>query len=111
MQVRRPVAIFMQLTKMPNGLTNVVAIAAGYFHSVALKADGTVVAWGDNGQRQLNMPEGLTNVVSIAAGGYQRGGGGGCAGVGGSSWRREHFGVLAGLGQRLRAAIHQRPAR
>ena len=29
-------------------LTNVVAIAAGGLHSLALKADGTVVGWGDN---------------------------------------------------------------
>src|SRR6185436_13033033 len=26
----------------------VTAIAAGYYHTVALKNDGTVVAWGDN---------------------------------------------------------------
>ena len=30
------------------GLTNVVAIAAGYLHMLALKGDGTVWAWGDN---------------------------------------------------------------
>lgn len=26
-----------------------IAVAAGYTHSLALKADGTVVAWGCNG--------------------------------------------------------------
>ena len=31
---------------MPTGLSNVVDIAAGYDHSVALKSDGTVVTWG-----------------------------------------------------------------
>jgi alpha-tubulin suppressor-like RCC1 family protein len=31
------------------GLDDVIAIAAGYRHSVALKVDGTVWSWGDNG--------------------------------------------------------------
>ena len=30
-----------------------VAVAAGSFHSVALKADGTVWAWGWNGMGQV----------------------------------------------------------
>jgi uncharacterized delta-60 repeat protein len=47
-----------------------VAIAAGYYHSLALRADGTVVAWGDNYYGQTNVPAGLTNAVAIAAGYY-----------------------------------------
>ncbi len=31
---------------MPSGLSGVTAIAAGDYHSLALKGDGTVVAWG-----------------------------------------------------------------
>ena len=31
---------------VPAGLSGVVAVAAGAYHSLALKADGTVVAWG-----------------------------------------------------------------
>ncbi|MFM7808848.1 MAG: hypothetical protein ACKPEA_13135 [Planctomycetota bacterium] len=31
---------------VPSGLLGVTQIAAGYFHTVALKNDGTVVAWG-----------------------------------------------------------------
>lgn len=31
---------------VPAGLTGVVDIAAGYYHSVALKADGSIVTWG-----------------------------------------------------------------
>lgn len=51
---------------VPPGLSNVVAISAGEWHSVALKADGTVVAWGaDHG-----VPSDLTNVVVIAAAGF-----------------------------------------
>jgi hypothetical protein len=59
---------------VPAGLTNVVAIAASRglpseaSHSLALRADGTVVAWGDNSTGQTTVPAGLTNVVAIAAG-------------------------------------------
>ena len=44
------------------------AIAAGDFHSVALRSDGTVVAWGYNGSGQTNVPAGLSGVTAIAAG-------------------------------------------
>jgi hypothetical protein len=50
-------------------LSNVVAVAAGDYHSMALRADGTIVAWGYNPYGQTNVPVGLTNVVAIAAGG------------------------------------------
>ncbi|MFI5335681.1 MAG: immunoglobulin domain-containing protein, partial [Opitutales bacterium] len=53
---------------IPGGLTNVVSIAAGYSHAVALLADGTVVAWGNNASGQATVPAGLTGVVAIAAG-------------------------------------------
>ncbi len=43
-------------------------MAAGYYHGLALKSDGTVTAWGDNGFGQTNIPVGLSNVVAIAAG-------------------------------------------
>ena len=39
-------------------------------HTVALKGDGTVVAWGWNYYGQCNVPSGLNNVVAIAAGGW-----------------------------------------
>ena len=39
-------------------------------HSLALKSDGTVVAWGYNYYGQTNVPSGLTNVVAIAGGYY-----------------------------------------
>ncbi|MDP4161393.1 MAG: cell wall-binding repeat-containing protein, partial [Bacillota bacterium] len=38
------------------GLTNIVAIAAGADYSLALKADGTVWAWGNNAYGQLGTP-------------------------------------------------------
>jgi alpha-tubulin suppressor-like RCC1 family protein len=51
-------------------LTNVVSIEAGHGYSMALKKDGTVLAWGKMGdsQRPATVPEGLSNVVAIAAG-------------------------------------------
>jgi uncharacterized delta-60 repeat protein len=55
---------------VPPGLTDVTAIAAGYMHSLALRADGTVIAWGYNYYGQTNVPAGLNAVKMIAAGGY-----------------------------------------
>jgi alpha-tubulin suppressor-like RCC1 family protein len=56
------------LNLVPLDLTNAVAIAAGYSHSVALKSSGRVVVWGDNYWGQTNVPANLSNVVAIAAG-------------------------------------------
>jgi IgGFc binding protein/Bacterial Ig domain/Immunoglobulin I-set domain/Regulator of chromosome condensation (RCC1) repeat len=57
-------------TNVPSGLTNAVAVAGGWHHSLALKNGGTVVAWGDNASGQTNVPSGLANVVAVA-GGYK----------------------------------------
>lgn len=53
----------------PSGLSNVVAIACGAFHSLALKSDGTVVAWGWDTGGQVTGAENLTG-ISRVAGGY-----------------------------------------
>src|SRR5512139_3110677 len=53
--------------EVPNDLTNAVAVSAGAFHSLALRADGTVVAWGSVGHGGT-VPAGLSNVVSVSAG-------------------------------------------
>jgi alpha-tubulin suppressor-like RCC1 family protein len=55
---------------VPAGLAQVVQVAAGGSFSVALKNDGTVVAWGSNQLGQLNIPSELTNVVQISTYGY-----------------------------------------
>lgn len=53
---------------VPSGLSNVVAIAAGGSHNLALTADGRVAAWGLNNTGQSAVPPGLTAVVAIDAG-------------------------------------------
>jgi Regulator of chromosome condensation (RCC1) repeat/Immunoglobulin domain len=50
--------------------TNAVAVAAGAWHNLVLKADGTVVGWGENYDGQCSPPLGLTGVTALAAGGY-----------------------------------------
>ncbi|HEV7676615.1 MAG TPA: hypothetical protein VGQ12_18950, partial [Candidatus Angelobacter sp.] len=66
------------------GLSNIIAISANTDYSLALKADGTVWAWGDcltgelgNGTSgpfcESNVPVqvlGLPHIIAIAAGGY-----------------------------------------
>jgi hypothetical protein len=54
---------------VPYGLTNVVAIGAGDYHCLAVKGDGTVVAWGDSSQGQSDALPGLTSAVAAAGGG------------------------------------------
>jgi alpha-tubulin suppressor-like RCC1 family protein len=49
-------------------LSNVTSVAAGRDFSMALKGDGTVVAWGENRFGQTSVPTGLSNVIAIAAG-------------------------------------------
>ncbi|WP_369814988.1 hypothetical protein [Deinococcus sp. Leaf326] len=48
---------------MPVGLGGVVAVSGGSLHSVALKANGTVVAWGRNDSGQTSVPDNLTVLV------------------------------------------------
>jgi alpha-tubulin suppressor-like RCC1 family protein len=51
---------------VPAGLSNLLAVGGGAFHSLALRADRTVARWGDN----TNVPAGLTNAVAVAAGDF-----------------------------------------
>lgn len=84
-----PVAVKVKIdTSSSINLTGVTAVAAGGFHSLALKNDGTVWAWGENTNGQLgrNVTDtspliagqvmtdpkngiGLTSITAIAAGG------------------------------------------
>jgi len=60
-------------TNVAPNLLGVQAIAAGDQHALALKSDGSVVAWGNNTFGQITLPAGLTDVVAIAAGGHVSG--------------------------------------
>lgn len=58
-------------TNVPAALTNIIGLAGGFSHSVALLADGTVCAWGTNQQGQpIRAPAGLSNIIAVAAGDY-----------------------------------------
>ena len=47
---------------VPPGLTDAVAISAGFFYNLTLKADGTVIGWGENDYNQCAVPDGPTRV-------------------------------------------------
>lgn len=64
-----------------SGLDHVIAISAGNYHNLALKENGTVWAWGDNGQGRLGdgtttkrivpvQVQGLTGMTAVSAGGF-----------------------------------------
>jgi len=56
-------------TQLPEGLNDVVAVSGGLGHNLALRADGTVIAWGDYPNSLLNAPPtDLPFVAAIAAG-------------------------------------------
>jgi alpha-tubulin suppressor-like RCC1 family protein/sugar lactone lactonase YvrE len=59
---------FYGQTNIPAGLSNVVAVAGGNLHSLALRSDGKVVAWGYNQYGQTNVPPALEDVVAVAGG-------------------------------------------
>jgi alpha-tubulin suppressor-like RCC1 family protein len=48
-------------------LRNVAALAAAGGHALALKSNGTVVAWGNNHYGETAVPDNLSNVVAISA--------------------------------------------
>ena len=54
--------------KQVEGLSNMVAVAAGYDFSVALRFDGTVYTWGGGIQSSPTAVSGLKNIASVAAG-------------------------------------------
>jgi hypothetical protein len=54
----------------PVEATNIVRVAAGAEHALALRTDGKVLAWGSNLYGQCSVPEGLQGVVDVKAGDY-----------------------------------------
>jgi len=59
---------FTRIEDIPFGLSDVIAVESSGRHCIALKANGTVVTWGDNSSGECDIPGGLTNVIAIAAG-------------------------------------------
>jgi alpha-tubulin suppressor-like RCC1 family protein len=54
-------------TRVPAGLTDIVAVAASEYRNHALKKDGSLLTWGIDTYGPLQPPDGLSNVISIAA--------------------------------------------
>ncbi|MDB6025989.1 MAG: hypothetical protein JWM68_2212, partial [Verrucomicrobiales bacterium] len=55
---------------VPLSLTNdVQAMAAGTFHSLVLKSNGTLITWGTTVSGLQNVPASATDIIAIAAGG------------------------------------------
>jgi len=52
----------------PAEATNVVALSDSGAHALALRGDGTIVAWGSNEYGETSVPPGLTNVLAVVAG-------------------------------------------
>jgi alpha-tubulin suppressor-like RCC1 family protein len=55
-------------TDVPANLNDVVAVAGGDFHTLALHRGGTLLAWGYNGDHQTTVPTNALKFVSFAAG-------------------------------------------
>jgi alpha-tubulin suppressor-like RCC1 family protein len=49
-------------------LTNIVSIAAGKDHGLALDSDGIISGWGLNATGQISLPAGMCLAQGIAAG-------------------------------------------
>ena len=55
-------------TDVPANLTDVVAVNAGWLSSYALRSDGTVAAWGYDGNGEVSGASSLSNAVAIQGG-------------------------------------------
>lgn len=57
-------------TQVPVNPGEVVQVASGWRHNLALRSDGTVVGWGGNEDGQTDIPPALAGVTAISAGDY-----------------------------------------
>ena len=57
-------------TPKPYVLSQMAYLSSGWAHSLTLRADGTVTAWGSNSNGQSSVPAGLSGVVQVSAGSY-----------------------------------------
>jgi alpha-tubulin suppressor-like RCC1 family protein len=53
---------------VPETATNILMIAAGDRHNLAVRADGEIIGWGDDNYGQASPPSSATNIVAVAAG-------------------------------------------
>jgi alpha-tubulin suppressor-like RCC1 family protein len=49
----------------PEMLSGILKIAAGEYHNLALRSDGTVTGWGDDFSGQATPPSDLGEVIAI----------------------------------------------
>ena len=60
---------FVVATLVPCALVAAPAVDAGGAHSVALKADGTLLTWGDDSAGQLGLGRALGSATPLAVNG------------------------------------------
>jgi hypothetical protein len=53
---------------IPSPNRDFVAVATSPYHSLGLKANGSIVAWGDNSYGRCNIPSPNSGFIAIAAG-------------------------------------------
>jgi len=58
-----------QVVRPQEEMSDLTAVGAGLAHSLGLRADGSIVAWGRNETGECNVPEPNTGFVAVAAGG------------------------------------------
>lgn len=59
---------YKMISEIPPNLSDVISIAPGGYHCVALCQDGKVVAWGCNSYGQLDLPEFAGGVAAVCSG-------------------------------------------
>ncbi|MFB0958004.1 MAG: ABC transporter permease subunit [Clostridiaceae bacterium] len=57
--------------ELPEFTSKPVAISGGLYHYATVLENGSIVAWGEDDQRQIAVPSGVTNAKMIASGFYQ----------------------------------------
>jgi alpha-tubulin suppressor-like RCC1 family protein len=57
-------------TNAPASATNLVALDTFFQHTLALRQDGQVIAWGHDMEGETAVPPTATNVIAVAAGNY-----------------------------------------